>query len=139
MKFGTLKSIGHNIAESLASGIGMMIGVYEMDVFGEAAAAPQGYIEVDFLTGEASGASPSPDLARALKLYAQALPELCRRHGVEPTAFRRLSARFSGKPRFERYSVVVEDQSGRTSTDEYVGLPGKRPKVLDHLGRVRGT
>jgi hypothetical protein len=47
MKFGTLKSIGHNIAESLASGIGMMIGVYEMDVFGEAAAAPQGYIEVD--------------------------------------------------------------------------------------------
>lgn len=74
MKFGTLKSIGHNIADSLASGIGMMIGVYQMDVFGEAASGPEGYIEVDFLTGQASGAPLSPELARALGLYAKALP-----------------------------------------------------------------
>src|ERR1043166_6803335 len=96
MKFGTLKSIGHNIAESLASGIGRMIGVYEMDVFGEAAAAPEGFIEVDFLTGEASGGKASPDLKRAVKLYADALSDLCKRHGVDPSDFQHLSARFSG-------------------------------------------
>jgi hypothetical protein len=140
MKFGTLKSIGHNIADSLASGIGLMIGVYEMDVFGEAAAAPEGFIEVDFLTGEASGAKPSAELARALKLYAQALPDLCRRQGVEPSDFHHLSARFSSlSPMFKRFTVTVEDSQGRRSTDEYEGVPGKRPKVLDHLGRVRGT
>jgi hypothetical protein len=43
MKFGELKSIGHNIADSLASGIGLMIGVYEMDIFGEAANSHEGY------------------------------------------------------------------------------------------------
>lgn len=139
MKFGTLKSIGHNIADSLASGIGLMIGVYEMHVFAEAAATAEGFIEVDFLTGEASGGQPSEELARALKLYAQALPDLCKRHGVEVSDFHHLSARFSGRPRFERFTVTVEDKHGRRSTDEYVGLPGKRPKFLDRLGRVRGT
>jgi hypothetical protein len=139
MKFGTLKSIGHNIADSLASGIGLMIGVYEIDVFGEAAATPEGFIEVDFLTGNSSGGEASVELKRALKLYAEALPDLCKRHGVEVSDFRRLSARFSGRPMFERFTVTVEDKGGRQSLDEYVGLPGKRPKVLDHLGRVRGT
>jgi hypothetical protein len=52
MKFGTLKSIGHNVADSLASGVGLMIGVYEMDVFGEVTSTPEGFIEVDFLTGD---------------------------------------------------------------------------------------
>lgn len=139
MRFGTLKSIGHNIADSLASGIGLMIGVYEMDVFGEAAATREGFIEVDFLTGEASGAKPSAELARALRLYAQALPDLCQRHGAEVSDFRQLAARFSGRPMFEQFTVTVVDRQGRRSTDKYMGVPGKRPKVLDHLGRVRRT
>ena len=139
MKFGTLKSIGHNIADSLASGIGLMIGVYEMDVFGEAAATPEGFIDVDFFKGEASGGHASAELQRALKLYADALPDLCKRQGVEVSEFQHLSARFSGRAKFERFTVTVEDKRGRRSADEYVGRPGKRPKVLDHLGRVRGT
>ena len=36
MKFDELRSIGHNIADSLASGIGLLIGYYQMDIFGEA-------------------------------------------------------------------------------------------------------
>jgi hypothetical protein len=32
MKHDDLRSIGHNIAHSLASGIGLMIGVYNMDI-----------------------------------------------------------------------------------------------------------
>lgn len=42
MKFDTLRSIGHNIADSLGSGIGLLIGVYEMDVFGERQAPLKG-------------------------------------------------------------------------------------------------
>jgi hypothetical protein len=139
MKFGTLKSVGHNIADSLASGIGLMIGVYEMDVFGEAAATPEGFIEVDFLTGTASGGTPSEELQWALKLYAGALPELCTRHGIDVSEFQHLNARFSGRRQLKRFTVTVEDRHGRQSTDEYLGRPGKKPKTLDHLGRVRGT
>jgi hypothetical protein len=137
MKFGTLKSIAHNIADSLASGIGMMIGVYEMDVFGEAAATPEGFIEVDFLSGQPSGGATSPELARALKLYAAALPGLCRRHGIDAAEFRRLSARYSGGLTFPGFTVTIEDRQGRRSTDNYAGIPGRRPRVLDHLGRIR--
>jgi hypothetical protein len=137
MKFGTLISIGHNIADSLASGIGMMIGVHEMDVFGEAAATPEGFIEVDFLTGQSTGGKVSRELAGALELYAAALPDLCRRHGAEVSEFRALTARYTRRPLFYAYTVTVENREGRRSTDEYRGVPGKRPRVLDHLGRIR--
>ncbi len=137
MKFGELKSVGHNIADSLASGIGLMIGVYEMDVFGEAAATPEGYIEVDFLSGVTAGGEASPSLARAVHFYAEALPALCVRHGVSVADFRELKVRFSRTGILGRFVVTVEDQSGRRSQDEYLGSPGKRVKVLDPLGRVR--
>jgi hypothetical protein len=51
MKLGELKSVGHNIADSFASGIGLLIGHYEMNVFAEAASEPEGFVVVDFLEG----------------------------------------------------------------------------------------
>lgn len=139
MKFGTLKSIGHNIASSLASGIGLMIGVYDMDVFGEASSGPEGFIEVDFLTGLAFGSPASAKLRQAIQLYAQALPDLCKSHGADASDFSELTARFSGAQRSERFRVTVADRHGKRSIDNYIGVPGTRPKILDHLGRVRGT
>ena len=111
MKFGTLKSIGHNIADSLASGIGMMIGVYELHVFEEAAASPEGFIEVDFLTGQSVGGKPSRELARAFELYSRALPGLCRRHGGESAEFRELKARFWGMPLSCGFTVTIEHKT----------------------------
>ena len=137
MKFGVLKSVGHNIADSLASGIGLMIGVYEMDIFREAAAHPDGFIDVDFLSGTSSAGNASPDVARAVKLYAEALPGLCASHGIDSAAFGKLTARFSGQALFTEFIVTVEDRQGRQSVDRYTGRPGKRVKVLDHLGRIR--
>lgn len=137
MKFSELKSIGHNIADSLASGIGLMVGVYEMDVFGEAAKSPERYILVDFIAGTATGGQPSPSLAKAISLYAEALGDLCQRHGVAPEAFRELTARYEVNSRGRRFVVTIQDQSGRRSTDEYRGSPGKRIVVRDKLGRVR--
>jgi hypothetical protein len=73
-----------------------------------------------------------------LRLYsAQALPQLCASHGASVSDFRKLTVRFWPDPIFGRFAVVVEDQNGRSSTAEYEGMPGKRAKVLDHLGRVR--
>jgi len=92
MRFSALKSVGHNIADSMASGIGMMIGVYDMNVFTEASSASAGYIEVDFLRGTYSGATPSLKLQRAIILYKRALPRLCKKHGVDIDAFKTLRA-----------------------------------------------
>src|SRR6185295_16643444 len=97
MKFGSLKSVGHNIADSLASGVGLMVGVYEVDIFAEALASPERFIDVDFLSGETSGGKVSPKLQNAVKLYAEALPDLCKRHGVDVSDFQQLTARYSGR------------------------------------------
>ncbi len=126
MKFGELKSIGHNIADSLASGIGLMIGVYDTNIFAEAAKSPEGHITVDFLTGTTSGGRPSPSLAKAITLYAGVLEELCQSHGGSSDAFSELTVRFSRDAKGKRFVVTVCDQNGRCSTDAYLGTPGKR-------------
>jgi hypothetical protein len=136
VKHAVLTSIGHNIADSLASGIGLLIGVFDMDVFGEVSRSAERFMEVNFLTGGTSGARPSLALAEAIQLYAAALPDLCERQGATVSDFRRLVARYSGAPACS-FVVEVEDRRGRASRDRYVGNPGARPRVLDPLGRVR--
>ncbi len=127
MRFSALKSVGHNVADSLASGIGLMIGVYEMDVFGEATAGPDGYIEVDFLRGTASGSPASRKLLRAISLYKDALPDLCEKHGVKVEDFNALRARFGVDRAYGRhFTVTVESGSGKRSTNRYLGVPGRR-------------
>lgn len=127
MKLGVLRSIGHNVADSLASGIGLMIGVYELDIFGEAKRAPDGFITVDFLAGRASGGKPSPELARAIVRYSEALSALCERHGTTRAAFRALSARFGTDRVYgPHFTVTIEDDQGRRTIDRYVGIPGAR-------------
>lgn len=136
MKHAVLTSVAHNIGTSLASGCGLMVGVYEMNVFGEAACSPEGFIEVDFLTGDTSGATPSVSLGRAIRLYVDALPELCKRHGCSLTDFERLTVKYLGKVARPQFVVEITDRNGQTSADRYVGYDGARPMVLDARGRV---
>jgi hypothetical protein len=137
MKFDDLRSIGHNVAHSLASGIGLMIGTYEMDVFGEASRSAEGFIAVDFLTGQSEGGAVSAYLARAIELYREGLTDLCERHSTMPSVFRTLTARYAMAVDGGHFWVTVEDQSGHRAVDEYVGVSGRRVTVLDELGRVR--
>jgi hypothetical protein len=138
MKHDDLRSIAHNIADSLASGIGLLIGFYEMDVFGEAANSPEGRLTVDFLRGITIEGRASPSLGKALLQYRDALPALCERHGILASAFRDLTAQYFVAGIYgRRFVVTVEDQTGRRSVDEYEGNPGRRVMGIDHLGRLR--
>lgn len=136
MKFDQLRSIGHNIADSLADGHGFLVGHYFMDVFAEAAMTPERAIEVDFLTGKSHNSVVSHDATEVFRLYGEKLADFCRKHGASRSDFYQLTGRFFAEnPR--RFVVTVQDQHGRQVTDEYIGLPGKRIRVLDPLGRVR--
>lgn len=137
MKFGALKSVGHNIADSLASGCSLLIGDYFQDVFGEAAKSPDGFIEIDFLTGTVSHGVASEKLTGAAKELAEALPELCRSHEIDIEAIETLKARFLVADDGPRFIVTVADKSGRSAVDEFAGMPGKRVRELDPQGRVR--
>jgi hypothetical protein len=138
MKHDDLRSIAHNIADSLASGMGFLIGLYEMNVFREAADSPKGRLTVDFLHGIAIDGNASPSLSKALLHYRDALPALCERHGISASAFRELTVQYFVAGIYgRRFLVTVEDQAGRRSVDEYEGIPGRRVMGVDHLGRLR--
>ena len=127
MKIGELTSFGHNLADSLASGICFMAGVYSVDIHREASSSEVGYIVVDFITGATSGSPVSPDLDRAIKRFSTLLPELAKQHGLDPSEIKVLSARFgTDKVAGPHYSVTVESSDGRRSVDQYSGYPGKR-------------
>ena len=127
MKIGELASFGHNIADSLASGICFMVGVYSADIHGEAAASPEGHVTVDFLTGSTSGSLVSPELKRTIQKYSDMLAELAERHGLDAAEIKVLSARFGTDPvAGPHFLVTVEASDGRRSVDQYTGVPGKR-------------
>ncbi len=129
MKFGKLKSLGHNLADSMASGMGFIIGIYRMDVFAEAAASEEGHITVDFLNGTASGAKPSESLSRAIVLFRDAVPLMCEKHGIELAYVKTLIARFgTDAAHGPHFRVMVESATGKKSTDQFIGIPGKRLK-----------
>lgn len=137
-KFAVLRSIGHNLADSLGSGVSLLVGAYEgYDIYAEAAAAPDGSVEIDFLAGRATNVSVSPVLAEVLARFVLELPEFCARHGARPDDFAGLAARFSGTPANPKVTVTVTNRAGRRASDHYVGSPARRPKTLDPLGRVR--
>jgi hypothetical protein len=137
MKHAQLRSVAHNIADSLACGMGFMIGVHQTDVFGEAAASAGGALTVDFLAGTVVEGDASADLRQAVARYRDALADLCARHGGSLEDLRALKVRYWSVPTGRRFAVTVEDSSGRGSTTEYEDLAGKRLKVIDGLGRLR--
>lgn len=127
MKLGELKSLGHNLADSFASGIGLLVGVYEMNVFAEAAASDSGFVEVNFLDASATGSPISKNLQGAITSYRDALPDLCKKHSIDPHQIKTLTARFGSDQVYgPHFTVTVESIDGRSSTDHYIGIPGKR-------------
>lgn len=134
MKHDELRSIAHNIAASLASGNSFLVGVYDIDVFSEAAQSPEGFLTVNFLYGTTIGFQPSPSLTRTIKLYKVAVPRLCAKHGVSVAAFVEFTAQYFGSRRF---TVTIADRVGRRTTTEYGGFDGQRTKMLDSEGRLR--
>ena len=114
-----------------------MIGVHELDVFGEAAGSAGGAIAVDFLAGTVVEGDPSSSLRHAAWRYRDALADLCARHGGSIDDFRELKVRYWSIHGDRRFDVTVEDAAGRRSTTEYGGLAAQRLKVVDSQGRMR--
>jgi len=137
MKIGTLRAIAHNIADSLGSGIGLLVGVYDVNVFGEAKRSPGGAISIDFLAGKATKGTASRALRAAIVKYHRALPKLCGKHGASIDDFKTLTASYSTDRFNRRVVVTVRDRLGRCYVDEYIGTLASHVKVTDRLGRIR--
>ena len=137
MKHDQLCAIGHNLADSVASGLAFVIGYHPVDVFGEAAASSGGLIEIDFLRGAITRGAPSPNLSSAALRFAERLPSFCSENSAEVSDFTALLVTFQATPTVNRATLYVADRTGHRSATEYAGIPLKRLRVVDRLGRVR--
>ncbi len=137
MKHAQLRSMAHNIADSLASGLCLMVGYRDVDVFAEARRAPGRSLRIDFLNGTITGTKPTRALQIAVTAFKTALPDICTRHKVPLDQVCELSAEFSSPGLARLVTVTVTDSRGRRSSDDYAGVPLAKIRVLDTLGRVR--
>lgn len=138
MKHRRLHGIGHNFADSLASGVGFVTPMTTFsDVFGEAASGADGAIVVDFLTAKVVGGSGSRNFQRAVWQYRIAFAEFCHRSGADISDFRQFRARYWTGVAGRRYSVMIEDADGKATVVDYEGVPGRRLVELDAQGRRR--
>ena len=126
MRFGELKSIAHNFADSISSGLGLPIGTYGYDIFGEAQASADGYIEIDFIASRVYGGATSRVLTEALREYKKWLPTLAAKHGAEVSDFTQLTVRFAvDVVQGPYFTVSMSDTKGRTDKSTYGGYGGK--------------
>ena len=126
-KRGELKSIAHNIADSLSSGIGIPIGIWMTDIYAEALSSPEGYIEVDFLKGASTGGTASESLLGAIRAYKDYLPGLCGQHHVDSSIFKKLSTRYYVHQVYgHQFTVEVETSHGISMIESYDGSNGRK-------------
>jgi hypothetical protein len=115
----------------------MLVGIYEMDVFGDAARSPNGSLTVDFLAGRVVEGVASAEVLEAVPRYRGALRELCSTAGGSVSELHEATVRYWSDAIERRFAVTILDSGGRRSTTEYAGVPGQRLKIMDSLGRLR--
>jgi hypothetical protein len=138
VKHDVLRSVAHNLADSLCSRAGLNLGFYATDIFEEARKSPEAFIRADLLNGNVIAGRASASLSQVVTLYRNILADVCAKHGASVSHFRTLTARFSVDARgTARVIVTVEDNHGRLSIDEYMDAPLRHIKTIDDIGRVR--
>ena len=89
------------------------------------------------LWGGLRSCSASGKVIRTVSLLSRELPRLCARHGGSVQEFHELTVDFVADRLGRRFTVLITDDRGRTSETEYDGVPGRRLRELDPLGRIR--
>lgn len=131
MKFGDLQSTAHNFAASFGSGMGLLVGYYQADIFKDVKIAIDNEITIDFLTGSVTKGQVSREVRGCIDAYVEALDSFCIKHGGRKADFNRFVTIYKiDKIHRECFYVEIEDKNGKNSKCFYTGHNGKkiRPK-----------
>jgi len=137
MNHGQLRSVAHSIADSLASGVSLITGFYDLHIYEDAMRSEGGVLTVDLLNGRVVKGTPSTDVTSAVLHIPKEFDRLCAAKGLARSDCRRALAHFRTTPISQEFTLVVEDSSGRTTETDFQGVPARRVMELDHLGRLR--
>jgi len=137
MKHGQLRSVAHSIADSLAGGVSLITGFYDLRIYEDAMRSEDGVLTVDLLNGRVVRGTPSADVVSDVLRIPKEFDRLCSTKGLERSDCRRALAHFHATPTTQEFTLVVEDNSGRITETDFQGVPARRVMELDHLGRLR--
>jgi hypothetical protein len=136
MKHAQLQAIVHNVADSLGSGISLMTGFYDLDVYSDARKSPDGALRVDLLRGVVTEGDAEVNLLAALNRVPAALAAQCEKCGGSWDEFKRAEVIFRGNPFEIGFTIIVEDHSGKYTETDYSGSPAQRVLAIDGYGRL---
>lgn len=139
MKRGQLRSIAHSLADSIASGISLMTGSYELDLYGDAAKSPGGELSVDLLNGIVVKGTPSSELSTAISRLSAHFDRLCQSAGSSRNDCHAAIAHFHSMPTSSGFTLVIEDSAGQVTETDYEGIPAHRVLERDPRGNPRRT
>ncbi len=137
MKHGKLRSIAHNLADSLAGYVGLITGVYDLDLYKDAARSPDGELVIDLLNNKIISGKPSPNHIEAVSRLRPEFNRLCETEKVSRSSFCNAIARFHANKVRYGFTIIVEDDNGKITETDYTGIPARRVFQLDSLGRLR--
>ncbi len=136
MKHEKLQAIVHNVADSLGSGVSLMTGFYDLDVYTDARNSPKKALRLDLMAGVVTEGEARANLVAALQRVPGALAAQCAKAGFSWEDLRRAEVVFRVDTVKPGFTILVEDRSGKVTETDYLGSPAKREKVLDAYGRV---
>ncbi len=137
MKHGKLRSIAHNLADSLAGYVSLITGVYDLDLYKDAGQSPNGELVIDFLNNKIISGNPSPNLIKAVSRLQPEFNRLCESEKVSRINFRNAKAHFYANEIRCGFTIIVEDNNGKITETDYSGIPAQRVFQLDSQGRRR--
>ncbi|MEO0689192.1 MAG: hypothetical protein AAFY51_02715 [Pseudomonadota bacterium] len=146
MKHDVLRSVVHNALDSLTSGCSFVFSLddFNFPFWQFVWSMPDGVIEADLTSGEIlnpaahSGSIAYRRLEGAMKIVAKELPDFLRKNRCDPRQVESIHARFEANFKRRQYVYIrIVRSGGRVTEDLYSGIPLRRLKILDHLGRIR--
>ena len=114
-----------------------MTGFYDLDIYGDAAKSEGGRLKMDLLAGKILHGQPSESLRLAAAKVPKELARLCERQGGKLDEIKKAEVTFSSMSGRLGFTVLIEDQEGKSSETDYHGCESARPMELDQRGRAR--
>lgn len=137
MKHGHLRSVAHSIADSLACGVSLMTGFFDLHIYEDAIRSEGGVLTVDLLNGRIVKGTPSGDVASAVLHIPREFDRICSTKGLTRSDCKSAVAHFYTTPITVGFTLVIQDKSGLITEADFQGIPARRLMELDHLGRLR--
>ena len=140
MKKSHLRSVVHNLTDSLSSECSTFLGYAYSGLWEHIDRLPAQRLEVDLLTG-VSTPPVSTELQQHLKNFAHEVPKFLRGQHCDLSELSALRVEFRRSlmalPSRKEAIISIERTDGSKIVDRYVGDPLKRPQYLDIQGRRR--